>query len=95
MLERCTTRSDARTADAPASKAADLPDAPPSSGSTSGGTSGSGSGSGPGGAAGGTDPRFDYCTSAIEAGYGPYTRGSDPEYRWYRDGDSDGTVCET
>ncbi len=41
-----------------------------------------------------TDPRFDYCTDAIAAGYGPYVRGEDEEYGWYRDGDSDGTVCE-
>ncbi len=43
---------------------------------------------------GGLDPRFPYCTNAIAAGYGPYTNGVDPEYAWYRDGDSDGIVCE-
>ena len=40
------------------------------------------------------DPRFPYCTLAIAAGYGPYTKGVDPEYAWYRDGDGDGVVCE-
>ena len=40
------------------------------------------------------DPRFSFCTEAKAAGYGPYVRGVDPEYEWYRDGDSDGTVCE-
>ncbi|MBO0812901.1 MAG: excalibur calcium-binding domain-containing protein, partial [Microlunatus sp.] len=29
-----------------------------------------------------------------EEGYGPYVRGRDPEYYWYRDADSDGVVCE-
>ncbi|MDX6301411.1 MAG: hypothetical protein QOF53_2625 [Nocardioidaceae bacterium] len=42
----------------------------------------------------GDDPRFDTCADAKAAGYGPYYRGRDPEYRWYRDGDSDGVVCE-
>lgn len=41
-----------------------------------------------------TDPRFDTCAEAKAAGYGPYTRGQDPEYAWYRDADSDGVVCE-
>ena len=40
------------------------------------------------------DPRFPYCTNAIAAGYGPYVKGIDPEYAWYRDGDGDGVVCE-
>jgi hypothetical protein len=40
------------------------------------------------------DPQFATCGAAIDAGYGPYRRGSDPEYDWYRDGDSDGFVCE-
>ena len=40
------------------------------------------------------DPRYSYCTGAIAAGLGPYYRGQDPEYAWYRDGDSDGIVCE-
>jgi hypothetical protein len=41
-----------------------------------------------------TDPRFDTCKEAKANGYGPYVRGQDPEYGWYRDADSDGTVCE-
>ncbi len=40
------------------------------------------------------DPQFDTCGAAIEAGYGPYRVGVDPEYRWYKDGDSDGVNCE-
>lgn len=47
-----------------------------------------------GGSSGGLDPRFPFCTDAKAAGYGPYTRGEDPEYDWYRDGDADGVVCE-
>jgi hypothetical protein len=43
---------------------------------------------------GGTDPRFGTCKEAKRNGYGPYTRGEDPEYDWYRDGDGDGVVCE-
>lgn len=42
----------------------------------------------------GRDPRFRTCREAIAAGYGPYVRGVDPEYDWYRDGDKDGIVCE-
>ena len=57
-----------------------------SSGASSGGSSSSGGGR--------LDPRFTYCTQAIAAGYGPYRRGVDPEYAWYRDGDGDGIVCE-
>jgi micrococcal nuclease len=41
------------------------------------------------------DPQFDTCGKAIDAGYGPYSRGKDPEYDWYRDADSDGVVCES
>ncbi|MEJ3745558.1 excalibur calcium-binding domain-containing protein [Actinomycetes bacterium KLBMP 9797] len=41
-----------------------------------------------------TDPRFDTCADAKAAGYGPYVRGKDPEYYWYRDQDKDGRVCE-
>ncbi len=41
-----------------------------------------------------TDPRFGTCKAAIAAGYGPYVRGKDPEYDWYRDADHDGIVCE-
>lgn len=40
------------------------------------------------------DPRFDTCKAAKAQGYGPYDRGTDPEYDWYRDADSDGIVCE-
>lgn len=40
------------------------------------------------------DPRFATCTAAKAAGYGPYVKGVDPEYEWYRDADKDGTVCE-
>ena len=34
------------------------------------------------------------CREAIDRGYGPYRRGVDPEYEWYRDADGDGVVCE-
>jgi hypothetical protein len=43
---------------------------------------------------GGTDPRFATCKAAMAAGYGPYRRGIDVEYGWYRDADADGVVCE-
>ncbi|MBI1377310.1 MAG: DUF1524 domain-containing protein [Frankiales bacterium] len=46
----------------------------------------------PGGA--GLDPRFATCAAAKAAGYGPYVRGRDPEYAWYRDADGDGVDCE-
>lgn len=42
----------------------------------------------------GTDPRFDTCKLAKANGFGPYVQGQDVEYSWYRDADSDGTVCE-
>ena len=42
----------------------------------------------------GTDPRFRTCAAARRAGYGPYRRGADLEYAWYRDADGDGIVCE-
>ena len=42
-----------------------------------------------------TDPRFDWCYEANDAGYGPYRRGVDPEYDWYDDADNDGVVCES
>jgi hypothetical protein len=42
----------------------------------------------------GTDPRFGTCAEARANGYGPYYRGQDPEYDWYRDADGDGVVCE-
>ena len=54
--------------------------------STSGGTAGGGGD--------GLDPHFATCTDAKAAGYGPYYQGRDPEYDWYRDGDSDGIACE-
>jgi hypothetical protein len=41
-----------------------------------------------------TDPRFGTCKEVQAAGYGPYVRGEDAEYDWYRDGDGDGEVCE-
>lgn len=49
-----------------------------------------------GGAGGGgsTDPQFDWCYEANDAGYGNYQQGVDPEYDWYDDADSDGWVCE-
>src|SRR6476469_10400792 len=37
-----------------------------------------------------TDPRFNYCYEAVDAGYGPYFQGQDPEYYWYDDADNDG-----
>ena len=43
---------------------------------------------------GALDPRFATCKAAKAAGYGPYYRGRDPEYSWYRDADGDGVVCE-
>ena len=42
----------------------------------------------------GTDRRYDTCGEATAAGLGPYSRGTDPEYAWYRDADGDGTTCE-
>lgn len=42
----------------------------------------------------GTDPQYGTCAEAKRNGYGPYYRGTDPEYDWYRDADSDGIVCE-
>ena len=41
-----------------------------------------------------TDPRFDYCYEANDAGFGNYMAGRDPEYAWYDDSDGDGIVCE-
>lgn len=42
----------------------------------------------------GNDPRFPTCGAANDAGYGPYVKGTDPEYSWYQDRDGDGVVCE-
>ncbi len=63
--------------------------APAGSSSSSSGSSGSSSKSGSG-----LDPRFGTCAAAKAAGYGPYVRGRNPEYYWYRDGDKDGIDCE-
>ena len=52
------------------------------------------SGGGSTGGSGGTDPQFDYCYQAKDAGYGPYYKGQDEEYTWYEDADGDGVVCE-
>ncbi|WP_203663531.1 excalibur calcium-binding domain-containing protein [Actinocatenispora rupis] len=40
------------------------------------------------------DPRFRTCRQANAHGYGPYHRGRDPEYWWYRDHDRDGVDCD-
>ena len=42
----------------------------------------------------GADPRFGTCGAAIKAGFGPYLKGTDSQYSWYIDRDSDGVVCE-
>lgn len=41
-----------------------------------------------------SDHRTGACKAAVAAGLGPYVRGQDPEYGWYRDADGDGVVCE-
>ena len=41
-----------------------------------------------------TDPDYGTCKEAKANGAGPYYRGQDPEYDWYRDADGDGIVCE-
>lgn len=46
------------------------------------------------GGSGGDDPRFGTCAKATDEGYGPYEKGRDLEYEWYRDGDGDGSVCD-
>ncbi|KAB8185803.1 thermonuclease family protein [Microbispora catharanthi] len=43
---------------------------------------------------GSLDPKYDTCEDANANGYGPYYRGTDPEYVWYEDRDNDGVVCE-
>ncbi|GGQ29424.1 hypothetical protein GCM10010187_52750 [Actinomadura coerulea] len=40
------------------------------------------------------DPRFGTCKEANAHGYGPYVKGTDPEYHWYTDRDQDGIDCE-
>jgi len=55
---------------------------------TGGGSGGGGSGDGV------VDPNFGTCVNAKANGYGPYIRGVDPEYNFYRDADKDGRVCE-
>lgn len=40
------------------------------------------------------DPRYDSCREARAHGYGPYYKGVDPEYYWYRDPNKDGVVCD-
>jgi hypothetical protein len=40
------------------------------------------------------DPNYGSCKNAKAHGAGPYRRGVDPEYHYYRDGDGDGIVCE-
>ena len=45
-------------------------------------------------AGGTTDRRYSTCKEAKSHGLGPYYRGRDVEYDWYRDADSDGIVCE-
>ncbi|OIJ26891.1 GmrSD restriction endonuclease domain-containing protein [Nocardioides luteus] len=59
---------------------------PPEAGTGQSGTPAGGSGE---------DPRFDTCAKATAKGYGPYRKGRDAEYEWYRDGDKDGTVCDS
>lgn len=41
------------------------------------------------------DTRFGTCKEAIAAGFGPYTKGTDPEYEWYQAEDvtNSGKVC--
>ncbi|WP_084101729.1 DUF1524 domain-containing protein [Demequina sp. NBRC 110051] len=39
------------------------------------------------------DERYPYCKD-LPSGYGPYVKGTDPEYEWYSDRDGDGVVCE-
>lgn len=42
----------------------------------------------------GLDQNYGTCQVARSMGKGPYIRGMDPEYEWYRDRDNDGIVCE-
>jgi micrococcal nuclease len=59
-----------------------------------GGTGSNTNNNGGGSSDGKTDHRYTYCYEAKAAGLGPYHRGVDPEYAWYRDNDGDGVVCE-
>lgn len=40
------------------------------------------------------DRRYRTCSEAKAHGLGPYFKGVDREYNWYRDADDDGKVCE-
>lgn len=42
----------------------------------------------------GTDTQYNTCREVKEHGLGPYYKGKDPEYSWYKDRDGDGVVCE-
>lgn len=42
----------------------------------------------------GGDINYGTCKQAKASGKGPYVRGRDPEYAYYRDNDGDGVVCE-
>ncbi|GAA3227714.1 GH25 family lysozyme [Actinocorallia longicatena] len=39
------------------------------------------------------DKRYGSCKSVTKAKLGPYRKGWDPEYYWYKDGDKNGVVC--
>ena len=41
-----------------------------------------------------TDPNYGTCKAAKANKAGPYIRGQDPEYAFYKDRDGDGVVCE-
>lgn len=41
-----------------------------------------------------TETNLRTCKDVKAAGLGPYVKGVDPEYKLYRDGDNDGSVCE-
>ncbi|WP_244928558.1 DUF1524 domain-containing protein [Nocardioides sp. W7] len=88
---------DGSTRDARPSDAASLPaadEAPPPGSPAPAENTVAGESEGPADSAG-IDPRFDYCTGVLDAGLGPYERGTDREYAWYTDGDGDGIVCES
>ena len=42
-----------------------------------------------------TSLRFANCAEAKANGQGPYVKGQDPEYDWFRDGDGDGITCDS